>query len=146
VPFDSAKSCLTYTSGCGITATRPRQMFEGHRRQLHQRIGSEVLQESHREDDLASRSGQPFPDGSLEAHEREDSVGLLSPPSSQPSPRTLLRGSRNGIATSLARISGAFRSCSRSQNPSSGSGSGSVGCSRHNLVHHWCLDVPVHTA
>jgi hypothetical protein len=33
-------------------------------------------------DDRASRSGQPSPDGSLEVLEREDSVGLLSPPSS----------------------------------------------------------------
>ncbi|KAF8497822.1 hypothetical protein F5888DRAFT_1613094, partial [Russula emetica] len=114
----------------GLTTTRPRQTFEGHRRQLRQSIGSEVLQESDREDDRASRSGQPSPDGSLEAREREDSVGLLSPPSSQPSPRASLLGSRNGSSTSLARISGAFRS--RSRNTSSGSGDGSGGSSRHN--------------
>ena len=45
----------------GLTATRPRQTSEGHRRQLRQSIDSEVLQESDREDDRASRSGQPFP-------------------------------------------------------------------------------------
>ena len=45
----------------GLTATRPRQTFEGHHRQLRQSIDSEVLQESDREDDRASRSGQPFP-------------------------------------------------------------------------------------
>jgi hypothetical protein len=38
-----------------------------------------------REDDLASRSGQPSLDGSPQAREREDSVGLLSAPSSQQS-------------------------------------------------------------
>ena len=73
-----------------------------------------------------------YPDGSLKAREREDSVGLLSPPPSQPSPRASLLGSRNGSATSLARISGAFRSRSRSRNESSGSASGSGGSSRHN--------------
>ncbi|KAF8497814.1 hypothetical protein F5888DRAFT_1906591 [Russula emetica] len=57
----------------GITATRPRQTFEEHRRQLRQSIGSEALQESDREDNRASRSGQPSPDGSLEARECEDS-------------------------------------------------------------------------
>jgi len=92
----------------------------------------EVVPESDREDDCPSRSGQPSPDDSLEAREREDSVGLLSPPSSQPSPRASVFGSRNGSATSLARISGAFRSRSRSRNTSSGSGSGSGGSSRHN--------------
>ncbi|KAF8497809.1 hypothetical protein F5888DRAFT_1803273 [Russula emetica] len=116
----------------GLTATRPRQTFEGHRRQLRQSIGSEVLQESDREDDRASRSGQPCPDGSPEAREREDSVGLLSPPSSQPSPRASLLGSRNGSSTSLARISGALRSRSRNISSGSGSGSGSGGSSRHN--------------
>jgi hypothetical protein len=115
----------------GLTATRPRQTFEG-RRQLRQSIGSEVLQEPDREDDRASCSGQPSPDGLLEARKREDSVRLLSPPSSQLSPRASLLGSRNGSATSLARISGAFRSRSRSRNESSGSGSGSGGSSWHN--------------
>jgi hypothetical protein len=81
-------------------------MFEGHRRQLCQSIGSEVLQESDREDDLACRLGQPSPDGSLEVCERKDSVGLQSPPSSQPSPRASLLGSRNGSATSLSRVHG----------------------------------------
>jgi hypothetical protein len=112
---------------------RPRQMFEGHRRQLRHSIGLEVLQESDREDERPPRSGQPSPDGSLEAREREDSVGLLSAPSSQPSPRASLLGSRNGSSTSLARISGVFRSRSRSRNTSSGSVSGgSGGSSRHN--------------
>ena len=115
----------------GLSATRPRQTFEEHRRQLRESIGSEVLPESDRESDRPPRSGQPSPDGSLEAREREDSVGLLSPPSSQPSPRASLLGSRNGSATSLARISGAFRPRSRSRNTSSGSGSGSAS-SRHN--------------
>ena len=64
-------------------------------------IGSEILPESDREDDHAFRSGHPSPDGSLEAREREDSVGLLSPLSSRPSPRASLHGSHNGIATSL---------------------------------------------
>ena len=107
-----------------LTTSRPRQTFEGHRRQLRQSIGSEVLQESDR--------GTTLPDGSLEAREREDSVGLLSPPSSQPSPRASLLGSCNGSVTSLARISGAFRSRTRLRNTSSGSASGSGGSSRHN--------------
>ena len=128
----SPASPTSPTPAGGLTASRPRQTLEGHRRQLRQSIGSEVLQESDREDDRASRSGQPSPDGSLEAREREDSVGLLSPPSSQPSPRASLLGSRNGSATSLARISGAFRSRTRSRNTSSGSASGSGGSSRHN--------------
>ena len=114
-----------------LTATRPRQMFEG-RRQLRQSIGSEVLHESDREEDRPSHSGQPSPDGSLEARERENSVGLLSPPSSQPSPRASLLGSRNGSAPSLARISGTFRSCSRSRNTSTVSGNGNGGSSRYN--------------
>jgi hypothetical protein len=81
------------TPASGLTASRPRQTFDG-RRQLRQSIGSEVLQESDRKDDRASRSGQPSPDESLKAREREDSVGLLSAPSSQPSPRASLLGSR----------------------------------------------------
>ena len=128
----TAPNPVSPTPAGGLTASRPRQTFEGHRRQLRQSIGSEVLQESDREDDRPSRSGQPSPDGSLEAREREDSVGLLSPPSSQPSPRASLLGSRNGSATSLTRIGGAFRSRSRSRNESSGSASGSGGSSRHN--------------
>jgi hypothetical protein len=128
----TAPSPVSPTPTGGLTATRPRQTLEGHRRQLRHSIGSEVLQESDREDDRPSRSGQPSPDGSLEAREREDSVGLLSPPSSQPSPRASLLGSRNGSSTSLARISGAFRSRTRSRNTSSGSASGSGGSSRHN--------------
>jgi hypothetical protein len=126
----TAPSPVSPTPAGGLTTTRPRRTFEGHRRQLRQSIGSEVVPESDREDDRPPRSGQPSPDGSLEAREREDSVGLLSAPSSQPSPRASVFGSRNGSATSLARISGAFRSRSRSRNTSSGSGSG--GSSRHN--------------
>jgi hypothetical protein len=111
-------------TGC-LTATRPRQTFEGHRRQLRQSIGSEVLQES---DHPGARDSLRLM-CSLEAREREDSVGLLSPPSSQQTPRASLLGSRNGSATSLARISGAFRSRSHSRNTSSGSGPGSGGSS-----------------
>src|SRR6266478_2200628 len=99
-------------------------MFEGHRKQLRQSVGSEPLPESDCEEDRASRSGQPSPDGSLEARAREDSVGLFSAPSSQPSLRPFLLGSHNDSATSLTRIGGAFRSRSRSRNTSSGSGSG----------------------
>jgi hypothetical protein len=128
----TAPNPVSPTPASGLTTTRPRQTLEGHRRQLRQSIGSEVLQESDREDDRASRSGQPSPDGSLEAREREDSVGLLSAPSSQPSPRASLLGSRNGSSASLARISGAFLSRSRSRNTSSNSASGSSGNSRHN--------------
>ena len=129
----TAPNPVSPTPAGGLTATRPRQTFEGHRRELrHERsIGSELSPEFDRESDRASRSGQPSPDGSLEAREREDSVGLLSAPSSQPSPRASLLGSRNGSATSLARLSGAFRPRSRSRNTSSGSGSGSAS-SRHN--------------
>ena len=121
------------TPAGGLSATRPRQTFEQPRRHLRpDSAASEDLLESDREEDRASRSGQPSPDGSLEAREREDSVGLLSPPSSQPSPRASLLGSRNGSATSLARISGAFRPRSRSRNTSSGSGTGSGASSRHD--------------
>ncbi|KAI9456816.1 hypothetical protein BJY52DRAFT_1187652 [Lactarius psammicola] len=125
-----------------ISATRPRQQLlldEHHHRQQQQRLSTESIGSgSDREDDHASRSGQPSPDGSLEAREREDSVGLLSPspPSSQSSPRVSLLGSRsrNGSAASLARISGAFRPRSRSRHTSSGSGTGtgSGASSRHN--------------
>jgi hypothetical protein len=77
--------------------------------------GSEISPESDHEDDCTSCSGRPSPDRSLKARKREDSVGLLSPSSSQPGPGSLL-GSRNGSATSLVRISGALRSRSRSRN------------------------------
>jgi hypothetical protein len=128
----TAPSPVSHTPTGSLTATRPRQTLEGHRRQLRHSIGSEVLHESDREDDRPFRSRQPSPDGSLEARERKDSVGLLSPPSSQPSPRASLLGSRNGSSTSLARISGAFCSRTRSRNTSSGSASGSGGSSRQN--------------
>ena len=73
-------------------------------------MGWEVLQ---REDDRASRSGQPSPDGSLEAREREDSVDLLSPSSSQ-----------QGALFGLTQYDSVFRS-------RSGSGTGGT-ISRHN--------------
>ncbi|KAI0251640.1 hypothetical protein BJV78DRAFT_1282308 [Lactifluus subvellereus] len=127
----------TPTPAGGLTATRPRQQaaYEEHRQHLRASVGSDPLPESDREEERPSRSGQPSPDGSLEAREREDSVGLLSPPSSQPSPRASLLGSRNGSTASLARIGGAFRSRSRSRHTSSGSASGGTGSgasSRHN--------------
>jgi hypothetical protein len=110
------------------------------------RAGSEVLLESDREDDRASPLGTASLDGSLKAREREDSIGPPSPPSSQPSLRASFLGSRNGSATSLTRIGGAFRSRSRLRNTSSdsgsGSGSGNGGSSRHNshvLVSHASL-------
>jgi hypothetical protein len=87
----------------GLAATRPRQTFDG-RKQLSQSIGSEVLHESDCEDDRPSRSGQPSPDGSLEAREREDSVGLLSLPSSQPSPRASLLARPTLISPNLCVV------------------------------------------
>jgi hypothetical protein len=98
------------TPAGGVTATRPPpppSAFEEHHRVHHARhlrtsiVSSDPVPESDREDDRPPRSGQPSPDGSLEAREREDSVGLLSAPSSQPSPRASLLGSRNGSAASL---------------------------------------------
>jgi hypothetical protein len=77
----TAPNPVSPTPAGGLTASRPRQSFEGHR-QLRQSISPEVLQESDREDDREFRSGQPSPDGSLEEREREDSVGLLSAPMS----------------------------------------------------------------
>ena len=68
------------TPAGSLTASRPRQTFEGHR-QLRQNIGSEVLLESDREDDRASRSGQSSHASLFEVRELEDSVGLQSPPS-----------------------------------------------------------------
>jgi hypothetical protein len=139
----------------GLTAMGPQQTFERHRWQLRQSVGSEVLPESDREDDCASRSGQPSRDGLLEMRKCEDSVGLLSPPSSQPSRRASLLGSCNGSATFLMWISGAFCSRSRSRNKcsGSGSGSGSSAVGAHDttpmsqyLAHHWHLNVPAHTA
>jgi hypothetical protein len=59
----TAPNPVSPTPTGGLTAMRPRQTFEGHRRQLRQSIGSEVLQESDREDDRPPRSGQPSPDG-----------------------------------------------------------------------------------
>jgi hypothetical protein len=164
-PLQSIK-CLSTTlnpvspTSTGLTAMGPQQTFERLRWQLRlrQSIGSEVLcpevlPESDREDDYASHSGQPSPDGSLEVRKREDSVGILSPPSSQPSHRASLLGSCNGSATFLMWIIGAFCSRSRSRNKSSGSGSGSSAVGAHDttpmsqyLAHHWHLNVPAHTA
>ncbi|KAF8496778.1 hypothetical protein F5888DRAFT_1803951 [Russula emetica] len=100
------------SGGTPTSAVSPTLSVLSPQDQLHQSIGSEVLLESDREDDCA-RLGQPLPDGSLEAHKREDSVGLLSPPLSQLSPRASLLGSRNGSSTFLTWISGAFRFRSR---------------------------------
>ena len=57
----TAPNTVFATPTGGLTATRPRQTFEGHCRQMRQSIDSEVLQGSDCEDDRASRSGQPFP-------------------------------------------------------------------------------------
>jgi hypothetical protein len=93
-------------------------------RQLRQSIGSEVLPESDCEDDRASCSGQPSPDGSLKARECEDSFGLLSPPSSQPSPRAYLAHATAVRPPSHESAALSSRSCSRNTNSGSGSGSG----------------------
>ena len=123
-----------------LAATRPHQ-FDEQQQQQEEDLRSESIDSGsdHEEDDRASRSDQPSPDGSLEAREREDSVGLLSPSSSQSSPRVSLLGgsrSRNGSGASLARISVAFRPRSRSRHTSSGSGTGtgtgSGASSRHD--------------
>jgi hypothetical protein len=110
------------TPAGALTTTRPRLQFDEQQHLRTESIGSG----SDRDDDHVSRSGQPSPDGSLEAREREDSVGLLSPSPPSSSPRASLLGSRsrNGSAASLARISGAFRPRSRSRHTSSGSGTG----------------------
>jgi hypothetical protein len=153
MPLDSTNPVSPTPSR--LTAMGPQQTFERHRWQLRlrQSIGSEVLPESDREDDYASHSGQPSPDGSLEVCKCEDSVGLLSPPSSQPSRRASLLGSCNGSATFLMWIIGAFCSRSRSRNKSSGSGSGSSAVGARDttpmsqyLAHQWHLNVPAHTA
>jgi hypothetical protein len=62
---------VSLTPAGGLTASRLRQTFEGHH-QLRQSIGSEVLQESDREDDRASRSRQPSP-----AHSRRANAKIL---------------------------------------------------------------------
>ena len=85
----------------------------------------------------ARRTAHPTLDSlPLIAHLRHANARILSacfsPPSSQPSPRSSLLGSRNCSATSLAQISGTFRSHPCSRNTSTGSGSGSSGSSRHN--------------
>ena len=127
----TAPGSVSPTPAGGLSALRPRQAFEQPLLLFPDSAASEELLGSDRDDECASRSGQPSPDDSLEAREHEDSVGPLSPPSSQPSPRASMLGSRNGSATSLARISSAFRPRSRSRNTSSGSGSSAS--SRHNL-------------
>jgi hypothetical protein len=117
---------MSPTPAGALTATRPALQQQQQDGLGAESIGSGSDREGE-DDDRASRSDQPSPDGSLEAREREDSVGLLSPASSQSSPRVSLLGSsrsRNGSAASLARISGAFRPRSRSRHTSSGSGTG----------------------
>ncbi|KAF8261984.1 hypothetical protein EI94DRAFT_1809524 [Lactarius quietus] len=133
---------MSPTPAGALTATRP--LFDEQQQQQEDLDAESVGSGSDREDEHehASRSDQPSPDGSLEAREREDSVGLLSPSSSQSSPRVSLLGggsrSRNGSAASLARISVAFRPRSRSRHTSSGSGTGTGSASasgtssRHN--------------
>ncbi|KAI0320240.1 hypothetical protein OF83DRAFT_631016 [Amylostereum chailletii] len=101
-----------------------------------------VLYESEFEDgpvgplDLSGEEAQshaggpsPEPEGSQEALEREDSVGLLSP---QPSPKTSSSGLRahSGSSGSVNRFNR-----SRSRHTSAGSGSRSGSNSRHNSHH-----------
>jgi hypothetical protein len=92
-PLDSTKSCLSYTNRRsygheatsnvrGASAVASEHWFGSLYRNLTAKTTAHP----------ARRSGQPSPDGSLEAHEREDFVALLSPPSSQPSPRASLLG------------------------------------------------------
>jgi len=74
-----------------LSAMRPRQTFEQPCQGLRpDSAASEELLELDCEEDCASRSGQPFPGGSVKARQREDSAGFLSPPFSQPSPRAAL--------------------------------------------------------
>ena len=87
IPLDRTNTCLPYTErsyGNGAMADARKCDREGGR---------------------TCCSRQPWPDGLLEACKREDSVGLLSPPSSQLSCRASLLGSHNGSATFLTRIS-----------------------------------------
>jgi hypothetical protein len=128
---------ISLTPVGSLMATSPQQQaFEEYCQHLHTSVvGSEPVPKPDREDDRPSCSGQPSPDGLLKAGEREDSIGLLSSPSSQPSPRASLPCSCNGSAALLARIGSAFRSCSHSQHTSSrsgGTGTGSGASSRHN--------------
>jgi hypothetical protein len=133
---------MSPTPAGALAATRPRQPPQQQQQQEDDLRSESIDSGSDQDDDHdhASRSDQPSPDGSLEAREREDSVGLLSPSSSQSSPRVSLLGggsrSRNGSAASLARISVAFRPRSRSRHTSSGSGTGtgtgSGASSRHD--------------
>jgi hypothetical protein len=93
-PCPTPSSCrrwlLTPSTGQILFSLRQRVVLpprghdehsEEHCRQLYQSTGSEGLPDSDREDDGA------LPNGPLEVREREDSAGLLSPPSSQSSPR-----------------------------------------------------------
>jgi hypothetical protein len=133
----------------GLTTTRPRQTFEGHRRQQRHSIGSEVLHESDCEDERPPRSGQPSPDGSLEAREREDSVGLLSAPSSQPSPRASLLGSRNGMVARLLSHESVVLSVPalvREIQAQVQVRPDDIIPMSQCLAHHYHLDVPEHTA
>ena len=126
--LSTAPSPVSPTPTDGLTVTRPRETFERRPKQ----------HESDREDNRASLSGQPSLDGSLEAHEREDSAGLLSPPSSQPSFRASLLGSRNGTVAQLHshESTALFRARSRSRNTTNtGSNSGSGGSSVQDTIH-----------
>jgi hypothetical protein len=113
----------------GLIAMSPQQQaFEEYCQHLHMSIvGSEPVPELDCEDDCLLHSGQPSPDGLLKAGEHKDTVGLLFPPSSQPSPRASLPGSCNGSTALLTRISSAFRSHSHLWHMSSGSGGTGTG-------------------
>src|SRR5258708_30706213 len=121
MPNHCAKSSFPASNRRSHGNSSTTKHSKGHHWQLRQSIGLEVIPESDHKDDHPSHSGQPSPDGSLEARKCKDTVHLLSPPTSQLSPRASLLGSCNGSATSLVQISGAFHSRSRSQNTSSGS-------------------------
>ena len=145
----TAPNPVSPTTAGGLTASRPRQSFEGHR-QLRQSIGSEIFQESDREDDRASRSGQPSPDGSLEAREREDSVGLLSAPSSQPSlgHRYMVHATavRHPSHESAALSDPALVHEIPTRVQLQAAGVHDTVPMSQSLAHHWRLDVPAHTA
>jgi hypothetical protein len=126
--LDSTKSCLPYTERSYSNDRRSRDT-----------VGSCSASE-HWVGSLTGVCGRPRISlgttvaccRSLEAREHEDSVGLLSPPSSQPSRGTSLLDPHNGSSTFFARISVTFHSRSRLRNTSSASASGSGGSSRHN--------------
>ena len=146
-----AKSCLTYTSGKSFEAT---SNFRGPaHRQPRQYIGSEVLQGSLITRTTASRSGQSSPDGFklFEAREREDSVALQFPPSSQPSPRASLLSSRTAVRYPLHKSVALSDPAlvrgipARVQLQAAVRDHDTIPRSQF-LAHHWRLDVPAHTA